>query len=65
MQDIDIEGPTSWLEWFILQESAPKINLTAKQALFNNFDAIKSKEQMRTELLKSNELVFIFKQNFG
>ena len=50
MQDIDIEETTSWLEWFVLQESAPKINLSAKQILFDNFNATKNEEQIKMEL---------------
>ena len=65
MQDMDAEDPTSWLECFILRESAPKINLASKQALFDNFNATKNEEQAKRELLKSNEIVFIFKQNFS
>ena len=65
MQDNDIEEPSSWLEWFIQRESAPKINLAAKQALFKNFDATKNESQIRIELIRSNEIVFMFKQNFG
>ena len=65
MQDMDAEDPTSWLECFILRESAPKINLASKQALFDNFNATKNEEQTKAELLKSNKIVFIFKQNFG
>ena len=42
-----------------------KINSEAKKRLFETFDSTKSAEQIKLELLKHKETVFIFKQNFG
>jgi len=55
----------SWLEWFSTRESAPKINYEAKQALFKKFDASQRKTQIKTDLLRHSENVFLYKQNFG
>ena len=65
MKETEINEPISWLEWFLLLESAPKINLSAKQALFKTFDTSKSTEQTKADLLKNQDTVFMFKQNFG
>ena len=61
----EIEERSSWMDWFNSRESAPKINSGAKQALFKIFDASHSKLQIKSELLKHTETVFLFKQNFG
>ena len=61
----ETEERSSWMDWFNSRESAPKINSGAKQALFKIFDASHSKSQIKSELLKHTETVFIFKQNFG
>ena len=53
------------MEWFLMRESAPKINSTAKKALFKAFDSSKSKDKIKTDLIKNTETVFLFKQNFG
>ena len=65
MDGINAGEPTSWLEKFVLRESIPKNNMVSKQALFENFDPVKNEEQTKTELLQSNKIVFMFKQNFG
>ena len=63
--DKSMEGPISWLEWYLLRESAQKINTEAKQTLFQMFDAKKSANQIKSDTSKHNETVFVFKQNFG
>ena len=63
--DKSMNEPISWLEWYLLRESAQKINIKAKQTLFQTFDATKNANQIKSDVLKHNETVFIFKQNFG
>ena len=60
-----IDESFSWLEWYLMRESAPKINTQAKKKLFETFDSTKTEDEIKSELLKHKETVFIFKQNFG
>ena len=63
--DSSIDEPLSWLEWFLMRDSAPKINNEEKHTLFRTFEAAKNESEIRAHLLKYDEMVFIFKQNFG
>ena len=63
--DKSMEEPISWLEWYLSRESAQKINTETKQTLFQTFDTKKSANQIKSDISKHNETVFIFKQNFG
>ena len=57
---MEIDQPMSWLKWYLSRENAPKISTAAKQALFMSFDASKSEENTKVELLKNNEtIIFI------
>ena len=60
-----IDESFSWLEWYLMRDSVPKINSQAKKKLFETFDSTKTEDQIKMELLKHKETVFIFKQNFG
>ena len=51
----------SWLEWFLMRDSAPKINNNEKHTLFRIFGAAKDKLEIKAHLLKCDEMVFIFK----
>ena len=63
--DSSIDEPLSWLEWFSMRESAPKINNEEKHTLIRTFEAAKNESEIRAHPLKYDEIVFIFKQNFG
>ncbi len=63
--DSSIDEPLSWLEWFLMRDSTPKINNEEKHMLFRSFKAAKSESEIRSHLLKYDEMVFIFKQNSG
>ena len=65
MEELDKEEPLSWLEWFLFCESAQKINTNSKKELFDVFDASKSQESIKAEMLKNDEIVFMYKQNFN
>ena len=47
-----------------MRDSAPKINNGEKHTLFRTFEAAKDELEIKALLLKYDEMVFIFKQNF-
>ena len=55
----------SWSEWFIQLESAPIINKSFKARLFETFNATLIDNECREQLLKYDEINFLFKMNFG
>ena len=63
--DINLDDPISWLEWFLMRDSALKINTEGKYLLFKTFDASKNGIHIKAQLTRYDETVFIFKQNFG
>ena len=65
MDGINAGEPASWLEKFVLRESIQKNNMVSKQALFENFDAVKNEEQTKTELLHSNKITFMLKKTLA
>ena len=64
-EDSVLENPTTWMEWFLLRDSALQVNKHAKKTLFDTFYAEKNTAQIQLNLLKNDETVFLFKQNFG
>ena len=63
--DSIITTPNSWLEWFLTHEDTESINRSSKKAIFEAFNATKTEDDMKAALLRHQETVFIFKQNFG
>ena len=42
-----IDESFSWLEWYLMRDSAPKINSQAKKKLFETFDSTKTEDQTK------------------
>ena len=59
------KSPSSWLEWFMLRDSADLINKGAQGELFQLFNLSKDKDKCVQELGGHVETVFLFHQNFG
>ena len=59
MNERELENPSSWLDWFLLRESAGKINSSSKLQLFKTFDASKDEENTKQYLYTNKILVRI------
>ena len=54
-----------WGKWMMSNESAELINKQHQEELFKSFDASASKEECSRRFLDNQEIVFLFKGNFG
>ena len=59
--DSSMDEHLTWLEWYLMRNSTPKINNNEKHTLFRIFGAAKDKLEIKAHLLKCDEMVFIFK----
>ena len=55
----------SWNDWFFSRESAPFIDKSFKLKLFQTFNADITTNECKEQMIKQNEIVFLFKMNFG
>ena len=60
-----LDEPITWLEWFLLRDSAQIVSRMAKGAMFDTFNAERNVTQIQQNLIKNNGTVFLFKQKFG
>lgn len=51
IKDLDTDEPITWLECDLMKESAKKINVEAKHALFKTFNASKSNNENKSRKL--------------
>ena len=55
----------SWSEYFITRGNAPFIDKSHKSKLFQTFKATITKEECKKQMIKQNEIAFLFQMNFG
>ena len=55
----------SWEQWFLNSKSAPFLNKSFKQRLFNTFNSAITNDECKNQMLKHDEVAFLFKMNFG
>jgi hypothetical protein len=57
--------PTNWLDWFQTRDSSSLINRQCQNQLFSAFNASKSAEECKQQLIAHDESAFLFVENFG
>ena len=62
---VNCELSESWKDWFLSRKSAAILDKSHKQTMFNTFNATITESKCKEQLLKQDEIAFLFKLNFG
>ena len=55
----------SWSDWFSAKKSVAILNKNYKKMMFEKFNATITEEKCKDQLLKQDEIAYLFKLNFG